>query len=57
MTVTAHEQSYATLGSDEAAKASAAAAFGLSAAITVVFNVVLAFIKDSIRRSTASWRS
>ena len=32
---------------EEAEKVSTAAAFGLSAAITVVFNVVLAFIKDS----------
>ena len=31
----------------EAAKEATAAAFGLSAAITVVFNVVLAFIKDA----------
>lgn len=31
----------------EAAKDATAAAFGLSAAITVVFNVVLAFIKDA----------
>jgi hypothetical protein len=33
--------------SAEASKAAVAAAFGLSAAITAVFNVVLAFIKDS----------
>ena len=33
--------------SAEASKASVAAAFGLSAAITAVFNVVLAFVKDS----------
>lgn len=33
--------------SADAAKENAAAAWGLSAAITVVFNVVLAFVKDS----------
>ncbi len=30
----------------ESSKETLAAAFGLSAAITVVFNVVLAFVKD-----------
>lgn len=40
-------QSKSAAGGDEAAMESTAAAFGLSAAITVVFNVVLAFIKDS----------
>ena len=47
MTELAQTQVRPALASDEAAKASAAAAFGLSAAITVVFNVVLAFVKDS----------
>jgi hypothetical protein len=40
-------QAGTALGGDEAIKESTAAAFGLSAAITVVFNVVLAFVKDS----------
>ncbi|HZD24953.1 MAG TPA: hypothetical protein VE631_01735 [Alphaproteobacteria bacterium] len=51
MTEAGHAQAHSALGSseraDEASKVSIAAAFGLSAAITVVFNVVLAFVKDS----------
>jgi cation transport ATPase len=43
----ANAQMHSAPGRDEASKEMAAAAFGLSAAITVVFNVVLAFIKDS----------
>jgi hypothetical protein len=34
-------------GGPEAKKAATAAAFGLSAAITILFNVVLALVKDS----------
>jgi len=37
----------ATVDPAESSKEATAAAFGLSAAITVVFNVVLAFVKDS----------
>jgi len=44
-TTMAHTQSAAA--STDTAHEKVAAAFGLSAAITVLFNVILAFIKDS----------
>jgi hypothetical protein len=31
------------------------AAFGLAAAVAILFNTVLAWIKDSFEHSTASW--
>jgi hypothetical protein len=47
MTNAANTQAQSALYRDDVAKESLAAALGLSAAITVVFNVVLAFVKDS----------
>lgn len=47
MGTTVRGQAPATTLPAEASKEAVAAAFGLSAAITVVFNVVLAFVKDS----------
>ena len=41
------EQAGTVTGTTEASKEAVAAAFGLSAAVTAVLNVVLAFIKDS----------
>lgn len=47
MGTTVKEQTSAATMPVEVSKEAVAAAFGLSAAITVVFNVVLAFVKDS----------
>ena len=47
MAPTANTQGQSATAIADAAKENVAAAWGLSAAITVVFNVVLAFIKDS----------
>jgi hypothetical protein len=47
MSTLIHDTVVTTARTSERAKEATAAAFGLSAAITVVFNVVLAFVKDS----------
>lgn len=47
MNTLAKESAAASVETQEAALERRAAAFGLSAAITVLFNVVLAFVKDS----------
>jgi hypothetical protein len=47
MNTQADAQGYVTTSASERTKEATAAAFGLSAAITILFNVVLAFVKDS----------